>query len=147
MRHEERNAIAESVARQDDGAAMRRVYGFELVLDLHGCEAKLFNRDHIDKFFTDLCNLIEMEKCEVYFWDDVGVPDEEQQMLPHTKGTSAVCFILTSTIVIHTLDILGAVYVNIFSCKPFAPDVAAEFTTKWFKAVSCNKTFIERTMQ
>ena len=146
MRHEAPNAIAENVARQDDGAAIRRVYGFELVLDLHGCEANLFNRDHIDKFFTDLCALIEMERCEVHFWDDVGVPEEEQQTLPHTKGTSAVCFILTSTIVIHTLDILGAVYVNIFSCKPFDPDVAAEFTTERFKAVSSQKTFIERTL-
>ena len=124
-----------------------QVYGFELVLDLHGCEVKLFNRDDIDKFFTDLCDLIGMEKCEVHFWDDVGVPKEEQQTLPHTKGTSAVCFILTSTIVIHTLDILGAVYVNIFSCKPFDPDVAAEFTSERFKALSCNKTFIERTLQ
>ena len=146
MRHKTPNTIAESVARQDDGAAIRRVYGFELVLDLHGCEAKLFNRDHIDKFFTDLCDLIEMEKCEVHFWDDVGVPKEEQQTQPHTKGTSAVCFILTSTIVIHTLDILGAVYVNIFSCKPFDLDVAAKFTSGRFKAVSCNKTFIERTL-
>ncbi len=124
-----------------------QAYGFELVLDLHGCEVKLFNRDDIDKFFTDLCDLIGMEKCEVHFWDDVGVPKEEQQTLPHTKGTSAVCFILTSTIVIHTLDILGAAYVNIFSCKPFDPDVAAEFTSERFKALSCNKTFIERTLQ
>ena len=141
-----RNAVDESVERQDDSAANNRVYGFELVLDLHGCEAALFNRDHIDEFFTDLCDLIEMEKCEVHFWDDVGVPREEQQTLPHTKGTSAVCFILTSTIVIHTLDLLGAVYVNIFSCKSFDPDVAAEFTCKRFKAVSCKKTFIERTL-
>lgn len=146
-RHLVPNAVADSVTRQVDDVANRRVYGFELVLDLHGCEANLFNRDHIDKFFTDLCNLIEMEKCEVHFWDDIGVPKEEQQILPHTKGTSAVCFILTSTIVIHTLDILGTVYVNIFSCKPFDPDVATEFTTKRFKAVSCNKTFIERTLQ
>lgn len=146
-RHLAPNAVDESVARQKEGAAIYRVYGFELVLDLHGCEADLFNRAHIDKFFTDLCNLIEMEKCEVHFWDDVGVSVEEQQTLPHTKGTSAVCFILTSTIVIHTLDILGAVYVNIFSCKPFDPDLAAEFTSERFKAVSYSKTFIERTLQ
>ena len=147
MRHAAPNAVNENIASQNDGTTSRQVYGFELALDLHGCEAKLFNRDHIDKFFTDLCELIEMEKCEVHFWDDLGVPEEERQMLPHTKGTSAVCFILTSTIVIHTLDILGAVYVNIFSCKPFEPDVAAEFTSKWFKAESFNKTFIERTLQ
>ena len=105
----------------------------------------LFNRQHIDKFFTALCQVIDMEKCEVHFWDDVGVPSKDQQTLPHTKGTSAVCFILTSTVVVHTLDLLGAVYVNIFSCKSFDPDIAADFTNRWFKATSCNKTFIERT--
>ncbi|MCY4381821.1 MAG: S-adenosylmethionine decarboxylase [Nitrospinae bacterium] len=144
--HSEQNDLGEGVASQGDGITGRQVYGFELILDLHGCEAELFNRDHIDKFFTDLCTLIKMEKCEVHFWDDVGVPEEERQTLPHTKGTSAVCFILTSTIVIHTLDILGAVYVNIFSCKSFDPEVAAEFTSKRFKAASCKKTFIERTL-
>ncbi len=146
MREAAPNAVNESLARQDDDAANSQVYGFELVLDLHGCEAELFNRDYIDKFFTDLCDLIEMEKCEVHFWDDVGVPKEERQTLPHTKGTSAVCFILTSTIVIHTLDVLGSVYVNIFSCKSFDLDVAAEFTSERFKAVSCKKTVIERTL-
>ena len=86
-----------------------------------------------------------MEKCEVHFWDDVGVSPEEQQTEPHTKGTSAVCFILTSTIVIHTLDLLEAAYVNIFSCKEFDPDAAAEFTKRWFGAKSCDKTILERT--
>ena len=112
MRHISRNGVNESVTRRDGGATSRQVYGFELVLDLHGCDAELFNRGYIDKFFTDICDLIEMEKCEVHFWDDVDVPKEEQQTLAHTKGTSAVCFILTSTIVIHTLDLLGAIYVK-----------------------------------
>ena len=146
MGHVSPNSVDKCVTMRDDDATSREVYGFELVLDLHGCEAKFFNRDYINKFFADLCNLTKMEKCVVHFWDDVGVPEEEQQTLPHTKGTSAVCFILTSTIVIHTLDILGAVYVNIFSCKPFDPNVAAEFTSKRFKAISCKKTFIERTL-
>ena len=123
----------------------RKVYGYELLLDLNGCNAEFFTRDHVDNFFTDICVLIEMEKCEVHFWDDVDVPMEERQTLPHTKGTSAVCFILTSTIVIHTLDLLEAVYVNIFSCKPFDPAKAVDFTTRWFDADSCNSTFIERS--
>ena len=110
----------------------RAAYGYELIIDLHECDAELFNRDHINKFFTDLCSLIQMEKCEVHFWDDVGVPVEEQQILPHTKGTSAVCFILTSTIVVHTLDLLNAIYVNIFSCKEFDTDKAVTFTANWF---------------
>ena len=119
-------------------------YGHELILDLSDCDSRRFHRDSIDRYFSLLCERIEMEKCEVHFWDDVGVPDDEQQTEPHTKGTSAVCFILTSTIVVHTLDILQAVYVNIFSCKPIDPNLAEEFTKKWFEAGSCRSTFIER---
>jgi len=120
------------------------IYGFELVLDLHDCDSDSFGRTSIDEYFSKLCALIDMEKCEVHFWDDVGVPLEEQQTDPHTKGTSAVCFILTSTIVIHTLDILKTVYVNIFSCKTFDPSIAAEFTKDWFHGELRNSTFIER---
>ena len=135
-----------SVVERQETRVDAPVYGFELVLDLQGCNVELFNREYLDEYFTALCDLIKMEKCEVYFWDDLGVPEEEQQTLPYTKGTSAVCFILTSTIVIHTLDLLGAVFVNIFSCKSFDSDIAAEFTSNWFKASSHNKTFIQRTL-
>ena len=135
----------ESHRNNDPRAVLRPPYGYELILDLHGCDTKLFNRRDIDRFFTELCALIEMEKCEVHFWDDIGVPLEERQTLPHTKGTSAVCFILTSTIVVHTLDLLHAVYVNIFSCKTFDPEGAADFATRWFRAMSCTRNFMERT--
>jgi S-adenosylmethionine/arginine decarboxylase-like enzyme len=112
-------------------------YGFELILDLHGCNPSRFSRESIERYFTDLCELIQMEHCEVHFWDDVGVPLDEQQTLPHTKGTSAVCFILTSSIVIHTLDLLAAVYVNILSCRSFDPVAARKFTQTWFNAANC----------
>lgn len=120
-------------------------YGLELILDLHGCDISTFNRQSLDVFFTQLCDLIEMEKCEVHFWDDIGVPIEDQQIEPHAKGTSAVCFILTSTIVVHTLDLLQSVYVNIFSCKTFDPGKAEKFTQEFFSATSCQSTALERT--
>jgi len=119
-------------------------YGYELLLDLHSCDVSVFTREKLDDYFADLCDLIDMEKCIVHFWDDVGVPPEEQQTLPHTKGTSAVCFILTSSIVVHTLDILETVYVNIFSCKEFDPQITERFTVDWFKAASSRATFVER---
>ena len=64
-------------------------YGHELILDLHGCNPETFTRDHLDRYFTELCDLIDMEKCQVHFWDDVGVPPGERQTSPKTKGTSA----------------------------------------------------------
>lgn len=119
-------------------------YGYELILDLHGCDASTFNRDSLQAFFEKICDEIKMTRCELHFWDDVDVPLEEQQTSPHTKGTSAVQFILTSTIVIHTLDHLKAVYINIFSCKEFDKDKAERLTKEWFGAKECRTHFIER---
>ena len=121
-----------------------RPYGYELILDLHGCDLSTFNRRSLTEYFTKLCQAIDMEQCELYFWDDEGVPLEEQQTSPHTKGVSAVQFILTSSIVIHTLELLEAAYVNIFSCKAFDRDVAEKVTKEWFGAKECRTTFIER---
>ena len=112
----------------------RPPYGLELILDLHECDNSRFTRSCLKDFFREICELIDMEPCELHFWDDVGVPLEEQQTDPKTKGTSAVQFILTSTIVVHTLDLMQTVYVNIFSCKAFDTGKAAQFTASWFKS-------------
>jgi len=119
-------------------------YGFELILDLNGCNVSTFKRTSLRKYFTNLCKAIDMKRCELHFWDDYRVPKEKRQVLSHTKGTSAVQFILTSSIVIHTLDMLEAVYINIFSCKKFDKKVAEQITKEWFGAKKCKSHFIER---
>lgn len=122
----------------------KKAYGQELILDLHECDPSRFTRSSIRKFCAELCELIDMERCDLHFWDDVGVPMEEQQTDPKTKGTSAVQFILTSTIVIHTLDLMEAVYVNIFSCKDFDADEAAVFAAKWFASTEWTSQVVTR---
>ena len=57
-------------------------YGQELILDLHDCDSSRFTRDDIQRYCEELCQLIEMERCDLHFWDDVGVPEAEQQ---HTR--------------------------------------------------------------
>ncbi len=119
-------------------------YGKELIMDLHDCDVFTFNRNSLDAYFELLCKTIKMHKCERYFWDDVGVSREERQTEPHLKGTSAIQFMLTSNITVHTLDILKKVYINIFSCKDFSADIAAEFSRKWFEGRIVNKKIIRR---
>ena len=119
-------------------------YGAELIIDLHGCDPGTFTRESISSYFASLCELIDMKREALYFWDDLDVPVEERQTSAHTQGTSAVQFILTSSIVIHTLDQMGAIYINIFSCKDFDPDIAEKFTVDWFGATDCSARFIER---
>ena len=119
-------------------------FGAELILDLHGCDPGTFTRKSISRYFADLCKLIDMKREALHFWDDFDVPVKERQTSAHTQGTSAVQFILTSSIVIHTLDQMGAIYINIFSCKDFDPDIAEQFTVDWFGATDCSARFIER---
>jgi S-adenosylmethionine/arginine decarboxylase-like enzyme len=88
--------------------------------------------------------LIDMQREDLHFWDDEGLSEEDKQTSPHTQGTSAVQFILTSSIVIHTLDQLRAVYINIFSCKEYDPGVAEKFSVEWFDAKACSARVLDR---
>lgn len=119
-------------------------YGMMLSLDMFQCDASRFNRNSIESFFNQLCTLTAMEPCELHFWDDLETPEEEKQTLPHTVGTSAVQFILTSNMVIHTLDRLESVYIDCFTCKPFDPNKALEFCKDWFHSGSGRAVYMER---
>ena len=119
-------------------------YGIELILDMHGCDTSKFTRASITEYFERLCELIDMQRDDLHFWDDVAVLEEDKQTSPHTQGTSAVQFILTSSIVIHALDQLRAVYINIFSCKVYDPKVAEEFSVKWFGANDYSARLLDR---
>ena len=119
-------------------------YGKELILDLHHCDSMTFTRNSIRNYFRKLCELIDMERCKLSWWDDYGLPPEECQTEPHLKGTTAIQFILTSNITIHTLDLLNNAYINIFSCKDFDADAAMKFSADWFKGEIVNSHLIER---
>lgn len=119
-------------------------YGVELILDMAGCDVRKFNRKAIRTYFRQLCELIDMEPEALHFWDDFRLPQEKRQTNPKTKGTTAIQFILTSNITIHTLDKLGSVFVNIFSCKEYDTNQAKDFTVRFFGAQAHKATVIER---
>lgn len=119
-------------------------YGMELIIDLHDCDTKKFTRTQIGKYFDTMIEVLEMEKGDRYFWDDVGVPKKYRQTDPKTKGTTAIQFILTSNITIHTLDILKQVYINIFSCKEFKTMMALAYTHDFFKGEVMSLRKIDR---
>jgi len=119
-------------------------YGFELVLDLHRCDPARFTRFNIEQFFISLCVQIDMKRCDMHFWDDVGIPEEEQQTDPQLKGTTAVQFMLTSNITIHTLDLLGKVFLNVFSCKSFEQQTVERHALHFFGGEIVGRTMIER---
>lgn len=118
-------------------------YGKELILDIHKCKVDRFTKEQLKEYFIQLCNLIEMERQKLHFWE---YEDQEEYKTapPHLKGISAIQFISTSNITIHTLDDLKCVYINIFSCKDFCTDEARNFTEKFFKGIIVNENIIGR---
>jgi S-adenosylmethionine/arginine decarboxylase-like enzyme len=123
---------------------MIKKYGIELILDLHKCDPTTFTRENIKKYFTQLCELIDMQREDLHFWDYDGDPEGYAEAPDHLKGTSAVQFIKTSNTTIHTLDKLRKVFLNIFSCKKFNTRVVTYFTVEWFGGKVMNSTVVER---
>jgi len=107
-------------------------YGKELILDIHHCKRGC-KRATLTLFFRELCDLIDMKREALHFWDYEGDPRSYRKAPPHLKGTSAVQFISTSNITVHVLDDLKKVYVNVFSCKEFNSHNVADFCEGFFK--------------
>ena len=119
-------------------------YGKELLVDLHYCDSSTFKRKSIRKYFQLLCEKIDMKPEKLCWWDDHGVEAEMRQTESHTKGTTAVQFILTSNITIHTLDVMKRVYLNIFTCKDFKPEDARDFCQKYFDGKIVTYQIVDR---
>lgn len=119
-------------------AAKSAPWGWHLVLNLYDClPERIQSAEVIRQFVIDLCDLIEMrrfgEPTIVNFGDD-----------PRVAGYSLVQLIETSNICAHFADESSAVYIDIFSCKQFDPEIAAAFCIETFGAQNSAATFISR---
>lgn len=119
-------------------------YGPELILDLYDCSTDKFTRAGLKEYFEEVLKLVGLKLCVVHFWDDIGLPPAQHQTHEKTKGTSAIAFLIESNCTVHTLDLVGEVYVNLFSCVEIDTDKAADFTKKFFGAEKMDKTVIQR---
>lgn len=117
----------------------RKIYGTELVLDLYDCNQKTIrSRKKLSEFIDNLCALIKMKKYGKTSIPYFGLNN------PHTVGYSLVQLIETSSITAHFSELWNSAYVNIFSCKQFDTEKAANFTKKFFGAKRMTKRVILR---
>ncbi len=117
-------------------------YGYELVLDLGACDVTKFTPEDVRRFCSELCAEIDMEAADFHIWasDAADLQTDEE----HLHGVSAVQFITTSNITVHTITKLGEVYINIFSCKALDAARAMSFATYFFAARSCESQVLVR---
>ena len=120
------------------------MFGKELILDLYDCDTSKFNRKNLTDYLIRLCDLIDMERADLHFWDYGDDPEAKADAPAHLDGTSCIQFITTSNITIHTLDKVCEVYINIFSCKDFDKEDTTNFTVGFFNAKDVKASVITR---
>ena len=108
-------------------------YGQEMILDLHGCDRSLFTRKAITRYFKQLCELLDMKRHDLHFWE-FDTPSARLIAPAHLAGISAVQFIATSNVTLHALDKVKAVYINVFSCRQFNTHRAQKLSSQFFRA-------------
>lgn len=118
---------------------VKKTFGYELVMDLSGCDIKIISSRKKLKEYTDkLCKLIKMKKYGKTLLPYFGKKEE------FTKGYSLVQLIETSSITGHFSDYWKTAYINIFSCKKYNQVLAKKFTRKFFKAKKLKSNFLIR---
>ena len=113
-------------------------WGLLSCIDLYECDGETIrNVEKIKQFVVDLCDLIQMKR----FGETQVVHFGEDEMV---AGYSMTQLIETSLISAHFANRSNTTYLDVFSCKPYKPEVVAEFAKVFFKAKKVNLQVVER---
>lgn len=112
-------------------------WGKSVSIDLHGCaHERLTSADLLKQFVNEIIAIMDMEAHGPTYIDRFGDGELE--------GYSAMQFIKTSTITVHLDEVGNRAFLDLFSCKDFDADKAAEFAKKFFAATTVTTTTINR---
>jgi S-adenosylmethionine/arginine decarboxylase-like enzyme len=107
------------------------VWGIASSIDIYNCNPETIrDADKIRQFVVELCDLIEMKR----FGETLVVHFGEEERV---AGYSMVQLIETSLISAHFANLTNAVYLDVFSCKPYDTQVVEEFARSFFGGTHC----------
>ncbi|MBI5065891.1 adenosylmethionine decarboxylase [Candidatus Woesearchaeota archaeon] len=117
----------------------QNIFGPHLTLDLSGCnKEKLKDLDFVFGLLNNLPDMIGMTKItQPFVFPYSG-------LVPEDKGITGVIIIAESHISVHTFQEKDYVFIDIFSCKPFDYEKAAEFLIRAFEAREVEKNVVQR---
>jgi S-adenosylmethionine/arginine decarboxylase-like enzyme len=100
-------------------------WGTLAAIDLHGCGfSALADPDRIRAFVPAVIDAIGMRAHGPLLLERFGQGDLE--------GWSAMQFIETSSITVHADEVSGRCFIDVFSCRPFDPELAAAVAVEHF---------------
>lgn len=115
-----------------------KAWGILTSIDIHHCDPELIrSASTIKDFVIQLCDLIKMKR----FGEPVIVHFGEDERV---AGYSMTQLIETSLISAHFANQTNNVYLDIFSCKYYEPEKAAQFAKTFFKGKDFNLNVVLR---
>jgi S-adenosylmethionine/arginine decarboxylase-like enzyme len=112
-------------------------WGWHLSVDASYCDlGKITDRQNVHDFTKTLVNDIDMEaygEPEIVFF---GQGDKSGFTMQQLISTSNICA--------HFVDEYQAVFLDVFSCKPFDVEVVVELVKKYFGAKQVKTSFHTR---
>ena len=114
-----------------------KYWGYHLIINAGGCDySKISCKETISKFAKKLVRDIDMVA--------YGEPRIVKFGAGHTQGYTLVQLIETSSITAHFVEETNDVYLDIFSCKPFDPKIAARIFKDAFSPKKVDMMFLKR---
>lgn len=106
----------------------KNAWGLLSCIDLYDCDPdKIRSEPEIRNFVKRLCALIEMKR----FGETQVVHFGENEKV---AGFSMTQLIETSLISAHFANQSNTTYLDVFSCKPYQPQVVVDFAKNFFEA-------------
>ena len=117
----------------------KEIFGPHLMLDLNRCKTeKLSDYDLIFRILHELPEKIGMTKItQPYVFPYAG-------LVPEDKGITGTVIIAESHISIHTFQEKDYCFVDVFSCKDFDVEYAAEYLVDVFESKKFEKHIVNR---
>jgi len=114
-----------------------RTWGKHLILDAAGCSPKMIGCPIVIKNFTnELVRRIDMKA--------YGEPQIVMFGTGNKKGYTLIQLIETSNIAGHFVEENNTMYLDVFSCKDFDPEIVKETVNKYFDAQKFNTRVLLR---
>ena len=115
----------------EERAEKNQLWGVASSIDIYECNPETIrSAEKIRQFVEELCDLIEMKR----FGETLVVNFGEEERV---AGFSMVQLIETSLISAHFANMTNAVYLDVFSCKPYDIKLVEEFAMRFFEGDRC----------
>lgn len=120
-------------------------FGYSYLLDMSGCKPGVADDLELHyRFLESLVDLLGMTRMSQPVVIHAPRDNQGREMFPEKAGVSGWVALIESGIQIHSIEPTHFITLDVYSCKPFAPDTVVTFAQTCFEFKFWEHHFIKR---